>query len=129
MNGNVGAGLSLIVATLILVPVIAMFSVIALRFVIEGVVALIAIAENTERTAENTGDDLALSLRRRVRARRTAPRAHGGPQHPTTAQSPARDLIRGRAAARERTSAPFACLLKWLSARTAPDSDSDTTRT
>ncbi len=55
VNGNVGAGLSLIVATLILVPVIAMFSVIALRFVIEGVVALIAIAENTERTAENTG--------------------------------------------------------------------------
>lgn len=54
-NGNIGAGLSLIVATLILVPIIAMFSVIALRFVIEGVVALIAIAENTERTAENTG--------------------------------------------------------------------------
>ncbi|TQJ32568.1 DUF4282 domain-containing protein [Microbacterium sp. SLBN-146] len=51
---NLGAGISLIVATLVLVPVITLLAIIALRFVIEGVVALIAIAENTERTAENT---------------------------------------------------------------------------
>lgn len=51
---NLGAGISLIVATLVLVPVITLLAIIALRFIIEGVVALIAIAENTERTAENT---------------------------------------------------------------------------
>lgn len=51
---NPGAGISLIVATVILVPLAALLAIIALRFVIEGVVALIAIAENTERTAENT---------------------------------------------------------------------------
>lgn len=52
--GNIGAGLSLLVATLILVPIVTIFVIIALRFLIESVVALIAIAENTERTAENT---------------------------------------------------------------------------
>lgn len=51
---NPGAGVSLIVATVILVPLFAFLAVIALRFVIEAVVALIAIAENTERTAANT---------------------------------------------------------------------------
>jgi Domain of unknown function (DUF4282) len=51
---NPGAGITAIIATLILVPLIAFISTIALRFVIEAVVALIAIAENTERTAEHT---------------------------------------------------------------------------
>ena len=51
---NPGAGISLIVATVILVPLFSFLAVIALRFVIEAVVALIAIAENTERTAANT---------------------------------------------------------------------------
>ena len=32
-------------------------AIVALRFVIESVVALIAVAENTERTAENTRRD------------------------------------------------------------------------
>lgn len=51
---NVGAGVSLLVATLILVPLATFLAVIVLRFVIEAVVALIAIAENTERTAQHT---------------------------------------------------------------------------
>ncbi|MET0828067.1 MAG: DUF4282 domain-containing protein [Microbacterium sp.] len=51
---NVGAGISLIVATLILVPVFTFLAIVILRFVIEAVVALIAIAENTERTAQHT---------------------------------------------------------------------------
>jgi hypothetical protein len=51
---NPGAGISLIVATLILVPIGAFLAVVILRFMIEAVVALIAIAENTERTAEHT---------------------------------------------------------------------------
>jgi len=51
---NPGAGISLIIATVILVPIISFLAIITLRFVIEGIVALIAIAENTERTAENT---------------------------------------------------------------------------
>jgi hypothetical protein len=51
---NVGAGVSLIIATLILVPIATFLAIVLLRFVIEAVVALIAIAENTERTAENT---------------------------------------------------------------------------
>ncbi|MCR2764740.1 DUF4282 domain-containing protein [Microbacterium sp. zg.B48] len=55
---NVGAGISLIVATLIIVPIVTFLAVVVLRFVIEAVVALIAIAENTERTAENTRDTL-----------------------------------------------------------------------
>lgn len=54
---NVGAGVSLIVTTLIVVPIAAFLAVVVLRFAIEGVVALIAIAENTERTAENTRRD------------------------------------------------------------------------
>lgn len=51
---NIGAGISLIVATLILVPIATFLAIVVLRFVIEAVVALIAIAENTERTAEHT---------------------------------------------------------------------------
>jgi hypothetical protein len=51
---NLGAGISLIVATLILVPIATFLAIVILRFVIEAVVALIAIAENTERTAEHT---------------------------------------------------------------------------
>ena len=51
---NVGAGISLIIATLILVPIVTFLAIVVLRFLIEAVVALIAIAENTERTAENT---------------------------------------------------------------------------
>lgn len=51
---NPGAGISLLVATIILVPLITFISIIVLRFVIEAIVALIAIAENTERTAQHT---------------------------------------------------------------------------
>ncbi|MEZ3159901.1 DUF4282 domain-containing protein [Microbacterium sp. BWT-B31] len=51
---NPGAAISLIVATVVLVPLITFLAVIALRLVIEAVVALIAIAENTERTAAHT---------------------------------------------------------------------------
>ncbi|MGA7149753.1 MAG: DUF4282 domain-containing protein [Microbacterium sp.] len=51
---NTGAGITAIIATVIIVPLIAFISIIALRFVIEAVVALIAIAENTERTAQHT---------------------------------------------------------------------------
>ena len=51
---NVGGGVSLIVATLILVPLVTFLAIVVLRFVIEAVVALIAIAENTERTAQHT---------------------------------------------------------------------------
>ncbi|MDY0909137.1 DUF4282 domain-containing protein [Microbacterium sp. CFBP9034] len=53
---NTGAGISAIIATIIIVPLVAFISIIALRFVIEAVVALIAIAENTERTAQHTRD-------------------------------------------------------------------------
>jgi Domain of unknown function (DUF4282) len=51
---NPGAGIALLVATLIIVPIVTFLAIVILRFVIEAVVALIAIAENTERTAENT---------------------------------------------------------------------------
>lgn len=51
---NVGAGVTGLIATIIVVPVLTFLAVILLRFIIEGVVALIAIAENTERTAEHT---------------------------------------------------------------------------
>lgn len=51
---NPGAGVSAIVATVVIVPVLTFLAIMLLRFVIEAVVALIAIAENTERTAENT---------------------------------------------------------------------------
>jgi hypothetical protein len=51
---NLGAGITGLVATIIVVPVITFLAIILLRFVIEAVVALIAIAENTERTAENS---------------------------------------------------------------------------
>ena len=54
LNFNLGAGISLIVATLILVPLATFLAIVLLRFVIEAVVALIAIAENTERTAQHT---------------------------------------------------------------------------
>ncbi|MET0673218.1 MAG: DUF4282 domain-containing protein [Microbacterium pygmaeum] len=51
---NPGGGIALLVATVIIVPIVTFLAIVILRFVIEAVVALIAIAENTERTAENT---------------------------------------------------------------------------
>src|SRR6478609_6342509 len=51
---NTGAGVSLLVATLIIVPIVTFLAIVVLRFVIEAVVALIAIAENTQQTADNT---------------------------------------------------------------------------
>lgn len=51
---NPGAAIALIVATILLVPILTFLAIILLRFIIEGLVALIAIAENTERTAEHT---------------------------------------------------------------------------
>lgn len=53
---NPGGGAALIVSTVIVVPVLAFFAIVFLRFVIEAGVALVAIAENTERTAQNTAD-------------------------------------------------------------------------
>jgi hypothetical protein len=53
---NPGGGIALIVSTAIVVPILAFIAVVVLRFVIEAVVALIAIAENTERTAQNTDE-------------------------------------------------------------------------
>jgi hypothetical protein len=49
-----GAGITLILATVILVPIATFIAIVVLRLVIESVVALIAIAENTQRTADNT---------------------------------------------------------------------------
>ncbi len=54
LSFNVGAGVSLLVSTLILVPIATFLAIVVLRFIIEAVVALIAIAENTQRTADNT---------------------------------------------------------------------------
>lgn len=54
---NPGGGIALILSTVIVVPVLAFFAVVLLRFVIEAGVALVAIAENTERTAANTHRD------------------------------------------------------------------------
>lgn len=54
MPFNVGAGISALIATIIIVPVLTFLAIVLLRFVIEAVVALIAIAENTERTAQHT---------------------------------------------------------------------------
>ncbi len=54
LGQNLGGGIALILSTVIVVPVVAFFAVVLLRFVIEAGVALVAIAENTERTAENT---------------------------------------------------------------------------
>jgi len=54
LSFNVGAGVSLLIATLIIVPLVTFLSIVVLRFIIEAVVALIAIAENTQRTADNT---------------------------------------------------------------------------
>jgi hypothetical protein len=51
---NLGAGISLLVATLIIVPIVTFLAIVVLRFIIEAVVALIAIAENTQQTADNT---------------------------------------------------------------------------
>lgn len=64
---NVGAGVALLVATLIVVPLVTFIAVVVLRFVIEAVVALIAIAENTQQTAKNTarGDEAATAGRAR----------------------------------------------------------------
>lgn len=54
---NLGGGIALILSTVIVVPVLAFFAVVLLRFVIEAGVALVAIAENTERTAQHTARD------------------------------------------------------------------------
>ncbi|KAA9111111.1 DUF4282 domain-containing protein [Microbacterium rhizomatis] len=51
---NPGAGISLLIVTIIIVPLVTFLAIVVLRFLIEAIVALIAIAENTERTAENT---------------------------------------------------------------------------
>lgn len=51
---NPGAGISLLIATIILVPIATFLAIVVLRFIIEAVVALIAIAENTQKTADNT---------------------------------------------------------------------------
>lgn len=51
---NAGAGISLLVATIIIVPIVTFLAIVVLRFIIEAVVALIAIAENTQQTADNT---------------------------------------------------------------------------
>jgi len=57
LGWNPGGGIALIVSTLVVVPVLAFLAVVVLRFVIEAGVALVAIAENTERTAGNTARD------------------------------------------------------------------------
>ena len=57
LTWNPGGGTALILSTIIVVPVLAFFAVVLLRFVIEAGVALVAIAENTERTAQNTHRD------------------------------------------------------------------------
>lgn len=57
LGWNLGGGIALIVSTIIVVPVLAFFAIVLLRFVIEAGVALVAIAENTERTAANTARD------------------------------------------------------------------------
>ena len=54
---NPGGGIALILSTVIVVPVLAFLAVVLLRFVIEAGVALVAIAENTERTAAHTRRD------------------------------------------------------------------------
>lgn len=53
-NHNAGAGFLGLLVALIAVPIATFLSIVVLRFWIEAVVALIAVAENTERTAENT---------------------------------------------------------------------------
>lgn len=56
LSWNLGGGIALIASTVIVVPVLAFLAIVAVRFVIEAGVALVAIAENTERTAANTRD-------------------------------------------------------------------------
>lgn len=51
---NPGGGIALIASSLIVVPIVTFLAIVVLRFVIESVVALIAIAENTEQTARHT---------------------------------------------------------------------------
>lgn len=51
---NIGAGIALLLATVIIVPLVTFIAVVVLRFIIESVVALIAVAENTQQTAKNT---------------------------------------------------------------------------
>lgn len=51
---DAAAAVMALIATIIVVPLVTFLAIVVLRFVIEAVVALIAIAENTERTAENT---------------------------------------------------------------------------
>ncbi|MDX2377368.1 DUF4282 domain-containing protein [Microbacterium sp. LRZ72] len=54
MRFDVGSGILLLLGTLIITPIVTFLAVIVLRFWIEAIVALIAIAENTQRTAEHT---------------------------------------------------------------------------
>lgn len=54
MSWNLGGGIALILSTLIVVPVLAFLAIVVVRFIIEAGVALVAIAENTERTAAHT---------------------------------------------------------------------------
>ena len=54
MQFNSGGGFMLLLVSIILAPVGAFVAVIVLRFWIEAVVALIVVAENTKRTADNT---------------------------------------------------------------------------
>lgn len=54
MRYSAGPGFLLLLGTVVIVPIVTFLGVIVLRFWIEAVVALIAVAENTGRTAENT---------------------------------------------------------------------------
>ncbi len=123
---NVGAEVSLLVATVIIVPLASFLAIIVLRFVIEAVVALIAIAENTERTAQHT---------RRWPRSRCAGLARRSDQTNSCSSPGAPSRTRRPAASAHRTNAsrrdaqallrkapcePSSTLLKWLRARTAP---------
>ncbi len=57
LSWNLGGGIALILSTVVVVPVLAFLAIVVVRFVIESGVALVAIAENTERTAANTARD------------------------------------------------------------------------
>ncbi|WP_406249754.1 DUF4282 domain-containing protein [Microbacterium sp. M] len=54
MQFNAGGGFMLLLVSIIGAPIGAFVAVIVLRFWIEAVVALIVVAENTKRTADNT---------------------------------------------------------------------------
>lgn len=54
MQFNAGSGFMVLLLAIIAAPIGAFVAVIVLRFWIEAVVALIVVAENTKRTADNT---------------------------------------------------------------------------